>query len=203
MFRFEKPLPAAFGLAFDIEKTSDTASGFMPADIDLGGGEKLFADLRLDGFAALMRLNFAEKIIIVGGMEGRYREEKIPRAWAICQMLEKDCGIAAERLEWRVSGSNTGGNVQIITNSSGRTFPTVITSHYHVGRTLRLFREVGHWADIISAEAFWVLEDLERKDAVAERLGGGSAARRDAIEVRGVAQLLEKTYVARTDIPKA
>ena len=70
--RFE----TVFGLAFDVTKSHDTISGFQPAESDLGAGKFLFGDLRLEGFAAMMRLGFSKKLVLVGGDEGRYKDER-------------------------------------------------------------------------------------------------------------------------------
>ena len=57
--QFAITIPTVLGLAFDIE-TSAKWPFFQPAECDLGSGHRLFGDLRLEGFAALLRLGFAE-----------------------------------------------------------------------------------------------------------------------------------------------
>ncbi len=198
MFKFENPLPIVYGLAFDVVKCDDMASGYQPADIDLGARLQLFGDVRLNGFASMLNLDFATELVIVGGIEGRYKGENIARGYAIMQMLVKDYGIRSDRVKFLVSDSNTGGNVRLILNHAKGSSPVVTTNHYHCPRTTRLFREADAWADTISVEAFWLLEDFTRKSSLVERFGNVSLAERDAEEIQGVAQLLQKTYKART-----
>ena len=63
-----------FGLAFDVIKDKTRKSGFAPAQTDLGSGKNLFGLARLEGFAAIAKLGFAQKIVVIGGNEGRYKE---------------------------------------------------------------------------------------------------------------------------------
>jgi len=77
----DKICDVAFGLAFEVEKSHETKSGFKPAVTDKSQ-QLLFADLRLDGFAALLRLGLANSLRIVGGNEGRYKSEGCNRSSA-------------------------------------------------------------------------------------------------------------------------
>lgn len=196
-----KPLPFVCGLAFDIEKTKDTASGFKPGRIDAGAGKELFADLRLEGFAALLRLGFAEKLILFGGNEGRYKGEVpiINRAWAITQMLEKDFGIAPDRLGYVASNSNTGGNVAAIKKAIGTKRSVVVSNHYHLPRASTDLAAAGLREPPQPAEAFILLEDRTLKETLVERLGGGPLAERMVEEIQGMADKLQGTYAPRTD----
>lgn len=199
-----EPIPLACGLAFDIEKDIEqgkkTASGFVPARIDLGGGEELFADLRLEGFAALLQLGFAKKLIIFGGDERRYREPVINRAWAITQMLEHDFGIPAERLGFFASRSNTLGNIEAIKRQVGNKRSVVVTNHYHIPRTDMDLEAAGLNLRCRSAEAFLLLDERVSKEVLAERLGSGPLADRMVIEINGMMEKIRGTFVSRTDV---
>jgi hypothetical protein len=104
----------AFGLAFDVEKTSDRPSGFKPARVDFTVGRELYGELRLSGFAAALECGFTQKLIIVGGLEARYPDENVGRAVAIRQMLIEDFGADAHRVDTLLSPANTAGNVAAI-----------------------------------------------------------------------------------------
>lgn len=207
-----EPLPFVCGLAFDIEKDIEqgkkTTSGFVPARIDLGGGEELFADLRLEGFAALLELDFAKKLIIFGGDERRYKGERVKvenklvplnRAWAITQMLEHDFGIPAERLGFFASRSNTLGNIEAIKRQVRRKKSVVVTNHYHIPRTDIDLEAAGLNLRCRSAEAFLLLDGRLSKEVLAERLGGGPLADRMVIEINGMMEKMRGTFVSRTD----
>jgi hypothetical protein len=198
---FPTPLPLACGLAFDIEKAS-TKSGFQPARFDLGAGKELFADLRLDGFASLLKLGFAQKLIIFGGNEGRYKDEGpiINRGWAITEMLIHDFDIPTERLDFVASNSNTGGNIEAIRDSVGKRESVVVSNHYHAPRAALDLVAAGLLMPFYSAEAFWLLENPDGKEVLVERLGGNPYAERTVEEIQGIAHKLKGTYNPRTDI---
>lgn len=198
---FIDPVPVVFGLAFDVEKAPGRKSGFQPAQFDLGAGKNMFGDIRLEGFAALLRTGFAAKLIVVGGLEGRYSSEHIPRAWAICEMLEKDFGIPRDQLSFLVSRSNTGGNVEMIRNEvAGRSNPVTISSHYHLARAAFDFAEKNLPSTLLAAESFVLIENRDLKEVLVERFGGGPLAERILEEVQGMADKLLGTYKPRTDI---
>lgn len=200
MANFAKPVPLVFGLAFDVEKASDRKSGFKPAEFDLGAGKNLFGDIRLDGFAALLKSNFAEKLVVVGGIEGRYKGENIPRARAITDMLHKDHGIPTSRLGYLVSASNTGGNIEMIRREvGGRSAPVVVSNHYHLPRAGIDFDEKSLRASLLPAESFILIHNPDEKEHLVERLGGGPLAERVVTEARGVADKLLGVYKPRTD----
>jgi hypothetical protein len=196
-------LPFACGLAFDIERSSSTKSGFRPAKTDMGSHKELFADLRLEGFAALLRLGFAEKLTIFGGDEGRYKVE-IPglnRAWAIKQMLVDDHGIAATRIEYVRSNSNTGGNVVEIKKRIGFfTRSAVVSNHYHLPRAALDLRHARIRVPLYPAEAFLLLENHLWKHNLIKRFGGNALAERMVEEIQGIADKIRGTYRPRTDI---
>ena len=195
----------AFGLAFDIQRDPSTRSGFSPAPTDLGAGLELFGPLRLRGFAAMLRMGFVDHLTVVGGDEGRYKNEQpvINRAWAICEMLIHDFGIVPDRVSFVASKSNTLGNVGIIAERTRSPEDIVVTSHYHVPRALMDIEAAGLAVKMRCAEAFILLEDMARKDVLKEEiiaeLGGNAKAERDGEEIQGIAQKLEGTYKSRTD----
>lgn len=189
-----------FGLAFDIERTNTTSSGYKPARYDMGGIQELFGELRLAGFAALLRLYIVEKLTIVGGDEGRYKNDHpINRAVAIREMLVNDYGIDPARVEAIPSKSNTLGNVGIIRDRSTSPRDIVVTSHYHIPRAAMDLEAVGLSLTMIAAEAFMVLEDATAKDRIIEELGDNALAMRCAEEIQGIAHKLAGTYQSRTD----
>lgn len=197
-----------FGLAFDIEKTSERKSGFKPAQFDLGSGKELFGELRLEGFAGLLKIGFAKRLIIVGGNEGRYKTETptINRAWAIREMLVHDFGINPDNVASVASNSNTGGNIIAIASRIKADVLdwgdcAVVTSHYHVPRAHLDLVAANLPIPIYAAEAFWLLENESRKNELIERLGGGPLAERISEELQGVAHKLNATYKPRTDMP--
>lgn len=195
-----------FGLAVDIVKTSQTKSGFEPAPFDLGAGEALFGSLRLDGFAALLRIGFAEHLTLAGGDEGRYKNETphINRAWAIREILIHDYGIDPERVSYAPSNSNTGGNIIAIRGKIEEmqldpNHCRVVTSHYHVSRAYMDLQEAKLNIPVYSAEAFWLLEQAGRKNLLIERFGGDDLAKRVAVEINGIADKIRGTFKSRTD----
>ncbi len=195
----------AFGLAFDVEKNDTRKSGFCPAETDLGSGLYLFGELRLFGFAALLRLEQAEKLIVIGGNEGRYKGEvpTVNRAEAIREMLIHDHGIDPDRVEARASASNTGGNIAIMQQMS-RDDPEldgmIVTSHYHLPRASLDIAAAGLLTPLFSAESFWLLEDRNRKQAIITMLGGGPLAERMTEEIQGIADKIQGSYKPRTDV---
>lgn len=192
----------AFGLAFDIERAPDRASGFRPAPFDLGAGKDLFGDLRLEGFAALLRIGFARQLILVGGDEGRYKNTPYPinRAVAIGEMLIKDYGISTDRIRCIPSRSNTSGNVAII-KAEPRDSTALVTNLYHIPRASLDLWSAELSMPSIAAEAFILIENPNRKNELIERLGGSAFAERAAEEIHGIADKLRGTYKPRTDAP--
>lgn len=198
----------AFGLAFDIEKTNATKSGFKPAQFDMGAGKDLFGEIRLDGFAALLRIGFAERLIIVGGVEGRYKGEfpVIDRAWAIREMLIHDHEIDPARVLNIASNSNTGGNIKAIDAEMAQSGlvpaqSAVVSNLYHIARAGVDLLAAGLPIPMYAAEAFYLLEQEGRKELLIKRLGDGPLAERYAEETQGIADKIRGTYKPRTDAP--
>lgn len=186
-----------FGLAFDIEKAPECKSGFKPAQFDLSAGKELFGDLRLNGFVALLRIGFAKRLIIVGGDEGRYRNEipVINRADAIREMLVCDFNINPNCVLSIPSSSNTGGNINAIeVRVRIDTSCAVVSNFYHLPRIYLDLMARNLVISVYPSEAFWILEEESRKDDLIERFGGGLFAERVAQEIQGIAHKLCGTY---------
>lgn len=205
----------AFGLAFDVEKASDRTSGFKPAQFDRSAAKDLFGDLRLDGFAALLRIGFARKLVIIGGNEKRYENEtpQINRAWAIREMLIHDCGISPDVVASISSKANTTGNVDAMAewmregNLSIREC-AVVSNHYHLPRASVDLVAADLPIPLYAAEAFWLIDGPDaRLNELIERLDGGRMAERMASEIKGIADKVIGSYkpladVANVDLPE-
>lgn len=202
----------AFGLAFDIERTTATKSGFRPAQFDLGSGKELFGLVRIAGWAAMIRLDIVDHLTIVGGDEGRYKEDPINRAVAIREMLIRDYEVDASRVDAVPSKSNTLGNVGIIRDRSTSPSDIVVTNLYHIPRAAMDLAAQGLSLPMIAAEAFTLLEAKRgekehnneglfalKKNLLIESLGGGPLAERCAEEIQGIADKLDGSYQSRTD----
>lgn len=190
-----------FGLAFDIERTSDTRSGYKPAKYDMGGVQELFGELRLDGFAKALRLGIVDKLTVVGGDEGRYKNDNpINRAVAIREMLIHDHGIDPALVDAVPSKSNTLGNVGIIKERSTSDDDVVISSLYHIPRAAMDIAAEGLKLKMMAAEAYMLLEDPKAKQTIIKALGGNPLAMRYAEEAQGMADKVRGTYKSRTDV---
>ncbi|MEK7124370.1 MAG: hypothetical protein AAB877_01625 [Patescibacteria group bacterium] len=199
-----------FGLAFDIEKAPERKSGFKPAQCDLGAKKELFGDVRLAGFAALLMLGFAKKLIVIGGKEGRYKNEEpaIGRAFAICEMLTKDLNVEPACVSHVISEPNTGGNIAVIShriisddNLSIYNY-AVVSNHYHIPRIKMDLRAGGlPLVPIYPAEAFLLVDQEkseENKQELIIRFGRGPLAERMVEEIQGIAHKLAGTYQAKS-----
>ncbi len=196
----------AFGLAFDVERDPNRLSGFRPAETDLGVRKALFGDLRLEGFAAMLRLGFAEKLIIIGGNEKRYENEAEPvnRAYAIVQMLVHDHDNEPDRVTHIASKSNTSGNITAlvqIMSKNGLDPGTcgVVSSHYHLPRAEFDLREAGVLVRTFPAEAFILLEGRHHLKWLIKRFGGGPLAERSAYEIKGLGDKITGNYQPLTN----
>jgi hypothetical protein len=196
---------AAFGLAFDVEKTTERKSGFRPAELDLSARKRLFGDLRLDGFAAVLTSGFCEKLIVVGGLEGRYPGEAIGRATAIRRMLLDDFGLEPERVEALLSTPNTEGNIHTIKDYLRERKMTpeecaLVSNHYHLPRAHVELVASGLPLQLFPAEALWLLrsataeERRVRKGQLIVAFGEGPLAERVVEEVNGIADKIVGAY---------
>ena len=193
-----------FGLAFDIVRDRAQKSGFAPAETDLGSGKNLFGLARLEGFAAIAKLGFASKLVIIGGNEGRYRsvDPPINRARAITEMLVYDYDVDQELVMHIASNSNTGGNIAAIRDylaSPQVKDPIVVSNHYHLPRISLDLAVAGIFLRLYPAESFILLQDKSRKGEVIRLLGGGPLAERVAEEIQGIDDKWAGVYQPRTD----
>jgi hypothetical protein len=202
-----------FGLAFDIEKAADRKSGFKPADVDLSSRLNLFGILRLEGFAAALQSGFAERIILVGGLEGRYPEEAIGRAIAIRKMLLEDYDIPSARVDALQSPPNTGGNIDTIRNGIREkglvtNACALLSSHYHLPRVQMDLQAANLALRVYPAEAFLLLksETPEERKALKRQLiirfGAGSLAERMVQEVNGIADKIGGVYASQETLKR-
>lgn len=196
--------PVLFGLAFDVERSPIEKSGFKPAQIDLGVGKELFADLRRRGLRAALELGWAEELVIAGGDEGRYKGETpvINRAETIREMLIGD-GIDSARIHAVPSRSNTGGNIAIFRQVLEKRgleplSCSLTTNHYHTPRAWAMALEGGLMMWAWPAEAYLIMQGMTTNE-LAHELGEGPLAERCAEEIQGQADMMRKTYKPRTD----
>lgn len=197
-----------FGLAFDVIKDPDSEkkSGFIPAPKDLGAGKELFGDLRLKGFAALLRIGFTKRLVIVGGNEGRYKNEipVINRAWAIREMLIHDFDVNPDQVFSVASNSNTGGNIAAIEawikeKMLKMNDCAIVSNHYHLPRVIIDLFLKGLIIPTYSAEAFSLVQDEACKNSLICNLGSGGLAERMVEEMQGIAHKLKGTYKPHTN----
>lgn len=187
-----------FGLDFFIEKTPERKSGFKPADSDFGG--KLFCDLRTEGFAALLRVGFAKQLVLTGTNEVRMKN--INRGWATREMLVHDLGADPDRILYMPSEWATSGNAKAIASYLLITQPchlqfAVVSSHFHLPRASILLAATGIQFPLYPAEAFLLVEDMNRKQEIVERLDGSPLAKRVVNELQGIAHLILGIYKPR------
>lgn len=192
-----------FGLGFDVEATLTTKSGVQPVQIDARSGKDFFGDLRLRGFAALLRLGFTQNLVLVSGMDFLYNAPEpgtlIHEAELIRNMLVEDYGIDQTRIFYIKSDPNTAGNIGAIKSkmTDNGLVPSecaVVSNHYHVPRAwLDL-----HFGDLrlpmYPAEAFLLVADSDCAGEMIARFGGGPLAERVVQEIRGVADKIKGTY---------
>lgn len=197
-------LKVGFGLAFDVEETTETNSGYKPALYDLGVGKALYGDLRLLGFASALATGFVSTLVLAGGDEGRYKDREVPvnRAEAIRLMLIHDFGAPPERVRAFASRSNTGGNIAIfksVMDAEGL-HPSdcgLITNLYHLPRACLMAKDLSVLP--YAAESLWLLAKPARKNDLIHMLGDGELAERCGDEIAGIADMIRGTYQPRTD----
>ncbi len=195
-----------FGLGFDIEKSAETKSGFRPAQEDFGTQKALFGDLRLEGYAALLRLGFAEELVVIGSPEHRYEhEDNVPnRAVVIRHMLINDYGIQPSRIRTLPSESSTWDNLTVLekiyrASDMKQEQCAVVTNHYHIPRVQIDLLNLGMPLLTIPAEVFILLEKPERREKLYNELGGCSLADRVIQELSGIADKIAGQYASRNN----
>ncbi len=206
------------GFAFDIEKASERKSGFRPAKEHLGSENPnpMYADPRLEGYAAMLRLGYTEQLIIPGKDERRYKSELVDidgqpspiwQGWTIREMLVKDFGCDGTCIRW-VSSTGTTMNaalaIQELAEKEKMEFgwgkTEFATSYYHCIRTGRVsLQSIGLPSYLTPAEAFTVAEAiiLDKAQEAEDRLrsfGGHFTDERIINEIRGIAHHLLGRY---------
>ncbi len=187
-----------FGLAFDIEKDKDRKSKYRPAKRDLNSNKEVFADVRLEAFANVIRLNITNKLIVVGGNEQKYSKETplINRGWAVCEMLIHDFGVNPKQVGYLESKGNTAGNIMAIKkyvkkNKIGKYF--IVSNFYHLPRISAELILRKNPAITLPAEAFWLLDHNNSTKKLATLLGNGPLAQRIVKESQGIMQKISRT----------
>lgn len=188
----------AFVLTAEVEKDPSTASGYRCAAEQMTQGGQLYGEARYRGVAAMTRLGFAKRVIIVGGQEMRYPEENITRSLAFKAILEEDMGaVGTIDAALSTAAATTMTSLEVMRSEMARN-PTVnyvvVTSYYHAPRTqAQLF-----WKEVLlpvyPAEAFILAECVGYKEPLIEEFGGGPFANRVCNEISGVADLLMGRY---------
>ena len=204
------------GFAFDIEKTAnpERPSGFKPAGDHLGSIEQnpIYAQPRIEGFAAMLRLGFCRMLVIPGKDERRYKGEtividgkpsKLWQGWVIREMLIHDLGADPSKIHWLPSTGTTGNAAIAFLEFARREHLSIeegevefVTSWYHCPRAGRIaLRSAGLPPFLTPAEAFTLAEaELDgNREAAEQRLrsfGGHFTDSRVIQEIRGVALFL-------------
>ncbi len=188
----------------EVEKCDKAKSGFRCAELQystlkVASPACLFGELRFRGIAAMTRLGFADRIVIIGGKEDRYPDEHISRSEAFKAILEKDFGAAGEIVAHTQSGTTTSMDAySVMEREMGGFAPenyALVSSKYHLARLEAQMsglyvRHIPRWP----AEAFLLVEDPDRFQSMLEAFGEGDLAFRDMLELRGIASVLTGTY---------
>lgn len=185
-------------------------------------GLPLFGTLRWAGWASALKAGYADKLIVVGGIERLndracppgvgWRCETsgdircVPRGLAACYALALDYGVDHSRLDWRHSEGNTGGNAATIRRLVEEFSPSynifISTNHYHLPRALMDLHAAGVFSiQSVPAEAYWIAEKArasglgkEDLDNLIKELGGGPLAKRTAAEIKGISDKINNRY---------
>ena len=185
-------------------------------------GVPLFGDLRWKGWASALNAGFADRLIVIGGLEHLDRDtcppdvgwtspeqdhvQLVPRGLACCHALASEFGVDRAKLDWRHSEGNTGSNAQTIRSlvAEMRSPHRIIISSnfYHLPRAQMDLHSQGIMTiATVPAEAFWVAEQLARGADrthvamdMAAAFGGGPLADRAAAEIQGAADKLNNLY---------
>lgn len=191
-----------------------------PAEYDL----PLLGDLRWQGVHDALAHNIADRSIFVGGNE-RIKPEDLPshvylpleregqtvllpRPYAACHWLSLVKHIDPDRLAWRSSVGNTGGNIAtvaaLLTEHKAAEI-TLTTNFYHIPRVIMDLNAAGlRCVNLVPSEAF-SLAVHERGSAERARIqshllasfGESALARRAIGEINGIADKITGSYAAR------
>jgi len=210
------PADAAFVLSYDvicpISDDPRLAQARM-ADRHLQSGLMQFSDVWLPGVAAVLTTNLAKKVVVVGGYEARYPNEKVSRPEVIKALLQVKHTVDPARVECAVSAPNTIGNAETITTWIEREKPMerdgiVISAYWHCARAALDIMQQGIVMPVIPAEAVWLASSRSMAERNAIRrelvagLGFGDFAERVAGECNGIADKLTSVYQSLSERTK-
>ncbi|MFA6018090.1 MAG: ElyC/SanA/YdcF family protein [Patescibacteria group bacterium] len=183
-----------YGLAFNIER-AETKSGFLPRGCG-NANDNYYFELRLRGFAEMLRLGFCKKLCIAGADEKISETETVNRAFAITQMLIHDYGISEDQLEWIDSLPSTDGNLIAIKKhmEQSNLQSAIVTNDYHIPRS-SLF---AHAHDIVApfypAEAFLLATKQMVPTDLEKAFGEGLLVQRCVAGIKGISDMLLGQY---------
>lgn len=199
----KKHIKTAFCMTAEVEKSTTTASGYRCAEIQyttLGKLDlKLFGEERFRGIAAMTRLGYAERVVIIGGREDRYLDENVSRSLAFKAILEHDFGAVGEIVGHVQSGTTMSADAyEVVRQAIGGDDPAnyaVVSSKYHCKRIEDQMEEKGLLGvPRRAAEVFSLIEDSSYEHVLLQRFGGGDYAHREVMELMGIAAVLTGTY---------
>jgi hypothetical protein len=218
-----------FLFAFDIERTDDTKSGFKPAERHFGSGpaptylgDKLYADLRINGALAALRLGVVKRLVIPGKDEKRYageiirvdgRDMPLYQGYIIRKMLIEDHDVPADMVDWVPSSGDTGNAAAAMNGHiQGRLLEFLdmriifITNLYHCERAREMLVAEGvermFFPTMFSAESLILMqaekESREKlasaKELLFKEMNEPDYVKRVVADLGGVAQMRTGTY---------
>ena len=218
-----------FLFAFDIERTEETRSGFKPAERHFGSGpaptylgDKLYADLRIKGALAALKLGIVKRLVIPGKDEKRYPGETICvdntdmplyQGCIIRKMLIEDHGVPADIVDWVPSSGDTGNAAAAMSRRiQGRLLEFLdkriifITNLYHCERAREMLVAAGvermFFPTMFSAESLILMQaEKESREELAstkewlfKEMNESDYAKRVVADLGGVAQMRTGTY---------
>ncbi len=185
-------------------------------------GLALFGDLRWTGWASALNAGYADRLIVIGGVERLNIKACVPgvgspctsdrdiicvpRGEACCHALSAKHGVADSKLSWKLSEGNTGGNAtaikEIVQDLSPSCNLVISSNHYHLPRALMNLHAAGvAGIAAVPAEAYWVAEQSRAgrkisctRMALTDAFGGGPLAARFAAEIQGAADKINNQY---------
>jgi|GEM_PF-5011315 len=193
-----KKIDTAFCLTAEVEIDSSTRSGFRCAQRQRTAGF-IWGLERYLGIAAMQRMGFARRLVIVGGHEDRYPSQGIERAEAFKRILELDLDVRCEIIARTTGATSVTLDAMSIMRDMMAETPenAVVTSWYHVPRTELQLAFAGLPLRVYSAEAFMLAEGSITKEELAQRFGNGDLGSRMVDELSGIAALLTGSYRPR------
>lgn len=206
-FKFQTPsVPLVFGLACNIERTTETLSGFRAKDVHGPSQEQLFGQPRLADFAAMLKSGFTKQIVFLGAAE-KDDGEPFQQGDAMVTIVEQDYGAPTGLCRNADSGYGTNEAASYIRKIAAEedidlNDTMFSTSHYHVPRFHVLTRENGLLLRSVPAEAFYLLDHTDqegnREEGIIEKLidelGGNGYAKRTVNELIGISRMVAGLY---------